>query len=222
MAPLSDMFIVTSLNTCWFIMKCLCFIYNWLSRVYLQFNETFHIVPNHKNTVVVKDSVIIYECNYNDVLFFPDVDYDYAVYKYVDNERGTYKLIQLVKRLDEIIYIENEDQDLLMSTIAFINITVHLLDAGANVVTHDITTFVKNSGESYYVTGAELFTPSFMNWLFLSHLKQSPTAYKISILDHNIKTVTLTESQHIKIDKTSYEIRGDPVNPLTTFWTSMG
>ena len=201
---------INIINICWYTMKLILYIYNKiytsLSFFIKQFYDTFHIVPYIRNTIVVKNSEIIHECNYNDIIYLYELDYDYALYKHQDTGSDC-KLIKLVNHLDYIVHIRNQDSETLASNVAFIHINIQTLDNDSNILeTYDITTFIKNDCESYYVRDAELFTPSFMNWLFISCIKKEQTKYRIIILDNNIKEITLSEDSHIKLSKTSYEI----------------
>ena len=205
---------INIINFCWYTMKLILFIYNKIYIFYCvllnNLHETFHITPYIRNTIVVKNSKIIYECNYKDIIYFPELDYDYALYKH-QTSNGDYKFIKLINHLDYIVNIQNLDTETFSSNISFIHITLQILDANLNIIeTHDITSFFKNSNESYYVVDAELFTVPLMNWLFISYIKKENTKentkYNIKILDHNIKEIILSENQHIKLHKTSYEI----------------
>ena len=207
---LYEMFIVNTINVCWYIMKCICYICNKVYKFYnlsiKNFYKTFHIVPYIRNTIVVKDSNIIHDCNYNDLLFFYNLEYDYALYKYQDLS-SNYKLIKLITHLNNIVYLKNRERETLSSNIAFIHVKLQILDLNLNIIEiHDITSFLKNCNESYYVVDAKLFAPFFMNWIFIKHLKRQLANYKLVILDHNIKEVIILKGQYIKIGKTSYEI----------------
>ena len=59
---------------------------------------------------------------------------------------------------------------------------------------------------NFYVVNNYLFDESFMNWLFINHIKEKFINYKIMFLDNLANEITINNTQCIKLDKTKYEI----------------
>ena len=197
------------INMYWCFMRAYFFIYDRYLIIYTLLTNVVSKILNSKssikNIIGIKQSRIIFECNYYDMNYLLPSNYDYIVYKYPALNEITF--LNVVDNLDYVANIEKHQPLDIGSTVSFILVKIKILDAVLKEVdTHDITSFLKNQKESYYVNGAELFTKSFMDWVFINYLKISPTFYNIVILDNNINEVFLSNDKYIRLGKTNYEI----------------
>ena len=79
-----------------------------------------------------------------------------------------------------------------------------LIKIGAE--SHDITSILKNNKNYYYVVNNYLFNESFMNWLFINHIKKKFVEYNIYILDNMTNEIVLNKTQCIHLQQDNYKL----------------
>ena len=175
-----------------YLLQLFIYSYNISQYIIIYFSNIFSF-----NILFVKKSLIISKLKNIDHIHNIDniyIDYDYIVYKkLLDNKVLVtfYNNINDIKRKDSIISCDFQ----------FILVIIKV-----NNESYDITNILKNNKNYYYVINNYLFNDSFMNWLFINHLKKNLDEYNIVILDNTVTEIIINKTQYIKLNKTSYEI----------------
>lgn len=84
----------------------------------------------------------------------------------------------------------------------FTFILVEIINSKSKI---DITNFLNNNTNSYYLENNNLFDKNFIIWLQYNKLNIEDN-YKINIIDNNINTLELDKSKYIKLSSDSYDI----------------
>ena len=183
----------------WYLMKKIIIIYNFFNRLITNIINYYYIYypPIVFNIHIIKNSKIIHKCNFLDVILLEDTEYDYIVYNEDYNEMI---LSYLYNNINEI----NEINKLLPCNFKFISVLIK-----TNNNSYDITLFLKDNKEYYYICGATLFNKNFMNWTYINYIKKNLNElddYSITIMDNLCNQITLNKNQSIKLNQDDYEI----------------
>ena len=95
----------------------------------------------------------------------------------------------------------NEINNLLPCKFTFISVLIK-----TDTKSYDITSFLKDNKEYYYVCNSILFNKNFMNWIFINYIKNELDDYNILIMDNVCNQITLNMNQVIKLNLNNYEI----------------
>ena len=186
------------LNIYWYFMKMSVYIYNFcyiriiqpIIYIYNLWSDNSH---SSYDILIIKDSQIINKFNINnnniDMLC---IKYDYVIYKNLFNEK---RLTSLYNNIDNLV------SKLVPCNFEFLFVVIK-----HNKESYDITSILKNYNNYYYVVNNYLFNESFMNWLFINHIKKKYTEYTINILDNMTNEIVLNKTQSIHLQKNDYEI----------------
>ena len=88
----------------------------------------------------------------------------------------------------------------------YCNFSFILVQIRSNNNTYDLTKFLKNNYDNYYIINNILFNKNFINWLIINYYNINLYDYNIDIIDQNIKNIKLTSNQYIKLNLNNYEI----------------
>ena len=133
--------------------------------------------------------------NYCDLETLTNIDHNYTIYKEHYEDK---RLTRLLNHVRDITIVRNK-----MRSCSFEFIFVLIK---TDTESHNITTFLKNNSEYYYVCDASLFNKNFMNWIFISFIKKELDNYKIVFLDHKCQEIIINKNQHVKLHESNYEI----------------
>jgi hypothetical protein len=175
----------------WYFIRQFILIYNYFYRIYIKLYK-YYKYNTSNNIIIVKNS----QLSYKNLIKFNDLDY--IIYSQNNNTNDDKILTQLFTNINDIINIKNP--------LIECNFTFILVLIKTNNSSYDITKFLKNIYEYYYVNNAILFDPNFMNWISIHYIKYPLDNYTITIMDNCCKEVSLTSLQYIKLNKTDYEI----------------
>jgi hypothetical protein len=81
-----------------------------------------------------------------------------------------------------------------------------LIQITSNNNTYDLTKFLKNSYDNYYIINNILFDINFMNWIIINKYNIDLYNYTIDIIDNNVENIKLTPNNYIKLNLNNYEI----------------
>lgn len=81
-----------------------------------------------------------------------------------------------------------------------------LIQITSNNNTYDLTKFLKNSYDNYYIINNILFDINFMNWIIINKYNINLYNYTIDIIDNNVENIKLTPNNYIKLNLNNYEI----------------
>ena len=181
----------------WYLMKIFVYFNNILKYIIIKYNSYFNNDQNTYNILYIKDSLIVSKSKTIDSIDPIDklyINYDYIIYKILSNEKI---LMALYTCIDDISI------ELTPCNFEFLLVMVKV-----NGESYDISSILKNNNNYYYIVNNYLFNKSFMNWLFINHLKKINTflKYDIVFLDNMANENTINETQYIKLNKTNYEI----------------
>lgn len=188
-------FINIIINIYWYFMKLFIHIYDFFSKIAFSIQNCYsNYFPIKESVIIIKDSKIKYICN-DDLSSLKDDDHNYVIYNEYYNDK---RLSRLVNRIQDISLLKNK---MVPCKFEFIFVLIK-----TDTDSYDITTFLKNNKEYYYVCDALLFNKNFMNWIFINFIKKNIDNYKIVFLDNKCKEIIINENQHIKLYESTYEI----------------
>ena len=187
-------------NIYWYFIKVSICIYNFffikmiLPIIYI-YNLCFGNDHTSYNILFIKDSRIVHKFKnfeYNDNI---NIKYNYIIYKKILDDKT---LITFNDHIDDIQQIK---QEILPCNFEFLIVVIKVEEKS-----YDITSILKNKKNYYYVVNNYLFNVSFMNWLFINHIKKNFLEYNIVILDNMANEIIINKTQSIRLHKTCYEI----------------
>ena len=162
----------------------------YINRLYIQLYMYFY---KEKNILFVKDNKIIKTINFNDTKNIPKSEYFVVNYN-LENKK-------LVKVSDDYSILDYPNNIPNCCSFRFILAVIK-----SNDKTIDISKYLYNDNETYYLENSILFDNNFMNWICINYLKENLQDIKINIIDHNANSIELDSSQYIKLGLNNYHI----------------
>ena len=162
----------------------------YINRLYIQLYMYFY---KEKNILFVKDNKIIKTINFNDTKNIPKSEYFVVNYNLENNK--------LVKVSDDYSILDYPNNIPNCCNFRFILAVIK-----SNDKTIDISKYLYNDNETYYLENSILFDKNFMNWMCINYLKEDLQDIKINIIDHNANSIELDSSQYIKLGLNNYHI----------------
>ena len=123
--------------------------------------------------------------------------------KFILEDNNDYFLIHQIDYLDINFFSKNKllNYDSLKKT-NFTFILVEIINS-KNII--DITNFLNNNTNCYYLQNNILFDKNFITWLQYNKF-DIENNYKINIIDNNINSVVLDKTKYIKLSYDTYNI----------------
>lgn len=123
--------------------------------------------------------------------------------KLILEDNNNYFFIHEINYLDINFFSNNKllNNDSLKKT-NFTFILVEIINSEDKI---DITNFLNNTTNCYYLENNNLFDKNFIFWLQYNNLDIKEN-YKINIIDNNINTIELDKTKYIKLLSDSYDI----------------
>lgn len=169
----------------------------YLRHLYLKMLVLWYRFFNkNKDLIFVKENKIIEKSNIKN-FSIPKGDYC-VIYKNINFKNTN---IDLVKVINDFSDIKNEYRYLNQCIFNFILVILKTEEGDI-----DITNYLKNQNNTYYIENAEIFDKNFLNWICLKHLNKKYKKMSIYLLDHNANEIILEENQFIKLGNNNYYI----------------
>jgi hypothetical protein len=181
-------------------------IYDILLTIYIILINKLNYLYSSIDKKLYKSKNFVYI--FNDNKFISKENYDsfikiYDLKKIMNEENNKYFFIHEINYL-EINFLSNNrflNNDSLIKT----NFTFILVEIINSKNTIDITNFLNNTINCYYLQDNILFDKNFIIWLQYNEFNIEKD-YKINIIDNNINTIELDKNKYIKLSNNSYDI----------------
>lgn len=181
-------------------------IYDMLLTIYIILINKLNYLYSSIDKKLYKSKNFVYI--FNDNKFISKENYDsfikiYDLKKIMNEENNKYFFIHEINYL-EINFLSNNrflNNDSLIKT----NFTFILVEIINSKNTIDITNFLNNTINCYYLQDNILFDKNFIIWLQYNEFNIEKD-YKINIIDNNINTIELDKNKYIKLSNNSYDI----------------
>ena len=162
--------------------------YNIISKIFCNRTNLIYIFNNSK--LIAKEN---YD-SFNKML---------ELKKLILEDNNNYFLIQKINYLDINFFSNNKllnNNSLKKTNYTFI--LVEIINYKNKI---DITNFLNNNTNCYYLENNNLFDKNFIIWLQYNNLNIEEN-YKINIIDNNINTIELDKTKYIKLLQDTYKI----------------
>tara|TARA_Y100000591_G_C21804817_1_gene684198 strand:+ start:607 stop:1170 length:564 start_codon:yes stop_codon:yes gene_type:complete len=176
-----------------FISCILLIIYNIRDFINRLLNKYYKVYSIKNDIIIIKNNIIKDKYPHNSDIKYK---YDFCQINYKKSDI----ILKIIKEKYENIDIEN------IKECNFKFILVNLIINNNKKI--NITNYLKNSIESYYVKDSEIFNVNFKKWLILDYLKENIDVDNITveIIDQNANSIELTKNQYIKFGLNNYLI----------------
>jgi len=154
--------------------------------LYVYFNTNSDIL-------FIKNNRVIKKYNFTNIDNIPKSDY--FVVNYNNNNNN------LVKISDDYSILDYPEKIPDVCKFRFILAMIKTDDKKV-----DITKYLHNDNESYYLENSILFDKNFNNWICMNYLNEEFDNIKINLIDHNANEIELNSSQFIKLGINNYHI----------------
>lgn len=193
-----DIFYNCLINLYFCTMKIFIHIRYYYNKISEPISYVYYLTLKHNNILFITNSKIVGKFKNLDNITNINYAYDYIIYK---RDLQNKVFITIHNDIIDIIDIKNNNSEFYPCNFTFLLVVIK-----TNDMSYDITDFLKNPKNNYYVTNNILFNKSFMNWVFISHIKKELLEYEIVFLDNTVTEVTIDKTQYIKLNKNNYEI----------------
>jgi hypothetical protein len=192
--------VVGLINLYFYVMKIFICIRYYFNKIFQPISDLYYLTFEN-NILFIKNSKIVNQIkNLDGIDNITNIyiNYDYIIYKINVQDKC---LITIHNDINNINDLGNNDCEVHPCNFTFLLVVIK-----TNEKSYDITEFLKNPKNYYYVTNNILFNKLFMNWLFISHIKEELLEYSIVFLDNTITEITIDKTQYIKLNNTNYDI----------------
>lgn len=181
-------------------------IYDMLLTIYIILINKFTICFNYINKKLYKPINLVYI--FNNKKFIAKENYNSfnkmnELKKFIYEDNNNYFLIHQINYLDINFLSNNKLLDTLsLKKTNYTFILVEIINSKNKI---DITNFLNNTTNSYYLENNNLFDKNFIIWLQYNNFDIEDN-YNINIIDNNINIILLDKTKYIKLLYDKYDI----------------